>query len=387
MRQAATYWANAAHLEGVGVVLDIDGGRIDRTPTNLFLVSNGAAGSLLVPPELLSALTELHDGIRDEVRAQAAASTMGLADPQRLGPGDVSYGIDLPAEELVDRIFGRLTEPTVVVCEGIGTRTYPRAGAASAAKFRVVIDPLDGSRELMYDKRSAFVLSGVAVERGEQTTLADVFFGLMTEVPPQAQRLGVRLSAYRGRGASCETWDLDQSSMVVPPVPLRTSTEPTIRGGYAPFVHYFPGTHAAVGALADEVLLDVLRSDDASWPQAFDDCYISTGGQLYLLASGRYRLLVDARPALGHSGSSFPKPLCAHPYDLAGPLLVAEEAGALVTSLGGGPVMYQLDTETDCGFIAYANASVKAEVQPALERALTALSLRVAIDPVPRSTQ
>jgi fructose-1,6-bisphosphatase/inositol monophosphatase family enzyme len=320
-----------------------------------------------IPPWATSLVFRLHDRIRSAVRVQLANSTaVELRAEVHAGHGDVSFGIDVPAEDLVRKVASEAPEPILVVAEGIGVQVFPAGSDPKSVRICLIVDPVDGSRELMYQKRSAFILSGLAVVKGGVPDLSDVVLGVVTEIPPSTQSLGVQAWAVRGQGAYEQAWDLDATIHVGEERRLHASEEPTIRGGFATFVHYFPGTHAPMGQLADEVLGAVLGPVEPGKAGAFEDSYLSTGGQLYLLASGKYRLVVDARPLL----SAGRRPLSAHPYDLAGPALVAEESGAVVTDLEGNSLSYPLDTDTDCGYIGYANSSIRDEVWPQLEPAL-----------------
>ncbi len=64
--------------------------------------------------------------------------------------------------------------------------------------------------------------------------------------------------------------------------------------------------------------------------------------------------------------------LMAHPYDIS-TLLVAQEAGAIITDTNGKEIKYPLDTKTDCGWIGYANESIKKQVEPVLLEEITNL--------------
>jgi fructose-1,6-bisphosphatase/inositol monophosphatase family enzyme len=320
-----------------------------------------------LPPWATELVFELHDRIRLAVRQQLASSTAAdLSAEKHEGAGDVSYGIDVRAEKIVSLVASRAPEPILVVAEGIGAEVFPAGAARSAARVCLIVDPVDGSRELMYQKRSAFVLSGLALVQDGSPDLSNVDFGIVTELPTSRQSQGIQAWAVRGEGAYEQLWDLDSTQPIGAERRMITSQEPSIRGGYATFVHYFPGTHAQMGALADEVLAGVLGPVQPGKAGAFEDAYISTGGQLYLLAAGKYRLVVDARPLLAPEL----RPLSAHPYDLAGPALLAEESGAIVTNLDGGPLRYPLDTSTDCGYIGYANPLIRDEVRPHLSPGL-----------------
>ncbi len=328
-----------------------------------------------IPEWLLEIVERLHRQIRRAVRDVLVSAPRDAARPGRAGAGDVSFGIDLPAEHLIEEAFRGAPEAVIVVSEGLGQRPYPDGSDEGDAGWRVLIDPLDGSRELMYDKRSAWILTGVAPNLGSGTTLQDIAIGLMTEVPPTRQGLGAVVRARRGGGAFEEIWDLERDAITSQARRLETSTEPTLRYGFAPFARYFPGFHEPLGRVADAMFADVFPDQAAGEALAFDDAYISTGGQLYLLASGRYRMLADLRPMVT---ADLSLSLCAHPYDLAGALLVAEEAGAIVIDPAGRPLSYPLDTSTNCALIAFANEAIMGEAWPHLERAMSSLGHRVA---------
>ncbi len=61
--------------------------------------------------------------------------------------------------------------------------------------------------------------------------------------------------------------------------------------------------------------------------------------------------------------------LCAHPYDLCTEL-IAREAGAIVTCPGGSPLKAPLDVTTDVAWVAYANNSIRTQVEPVLAEIL-----------------
>ena len=327
----------------------------------------GASRGWELPSWVEPLVFRLHDRIRDAIRsAMATAGDADLSRVVRHGAGDASFAIDVPAEELVREVAAEAPEPIVVIAEGIGTAVFPLGAPAAAARVRLLIDPLDGSRELMYQRRSAFVLTAAAPNLGDSTDLSDVVFGVLTEIPPIVQDRAVRAWATRGRGARAQLWDIAANRAAGEEFMLVSSEAASIRGGFASFVHYFPGTHAPMGALADEVLAAVLGPTSQGSAEAYEDSYISTAGQLYLLASGRHRLIVDARASLAGAR----RPLCAHPYDLAGIALIAEEAGAVLTDLDGSPLRAVIDTDIDVGFIGYANPKIRDEVWPALRQAL-----------------
>ncbi len=78
----------------------------------------------------------------------------------------------------------------------------------------------------------------------------------------------------------------------------------------------------------------------------FEDQYLSTGGQLYELLAGHDRFIADLRPlfapVLAARGQA--PGLTCHPYDIC-TLLLAEEAGVIVTAPHGGPLDVPLDVD------------------------------------------
>jgi fructose-1,6-bisphosphatase/inositol monophosphatase family enzyme len=76
-----------------------------------------------------------------------------------------------------------------------------------AARFQIIVDPIDGTRGLMYQKRSGWVLTGVAPNNGHETNLADIELAIQTEIPLNKQNLCDVVWAQRGSGASAERYD------------------------------------------------------------------------------------------------------------------------------------------------------------------------------------
>jgi hypothetical protein len=86
---------------------------------------------------------------------------------------------------------------------------------------------------------------------------------------------------------------------------------------------------------------------------------------------GHDRFVADLRPLLHDVllERGLPHPLCCHPYDLC-TVLIAEELGLSVTDALGNSLDIPLDLETDVAWVAYANESLRARVEPALRAAL-----------------
>lgn len=111
--------------------------------------------------------------------------------------------------------------------------------------------------------------------------------------------------------------------------------------------------------LRDKVIGKMLKQTGLGNSVVFNDQLLSSAEQIYRIASGKYRFFADLRPIIANT-------FCTHPYDLGG-ILVAQEAGVIVMDpQGKSGIKYPLDTETNCGFVAYANESIRQCVEPIL---------------------
>jgi len=323
----------------------------------------------------LEKLRRLSLAMREHILAQlrgAAAGEMSAVAGRR--EGDTIYRVDEKGEEvLLDfcEAWGR-EAAFVLIAEGLeggGQRVFPRGAREEDAEFRVIVDPIDGTRGIMYDKRSAWILAGVAPNRGRSTTLADVEAAMQTELPTTRQPVSDVLWAARGQGAQAERHDLATGQ--ARPLALAPSQARTVRHGFAVIVKFFPGAKEELARLEERLFEETLGPPEDGNPLVFDDQYISTGGQLYELMVGHDRFCADLRPlahaAAGLSGAQ--ARLCCHPYDLAAEL-IAREAGVIVTDERGGPLRAPLDVASEASWIGYANESVRQELGPALARLL-----------------
>lgn len=324
-----------------------------------------------VPLWLRALLRAMHARIRSAVREDLASKEKEfLAGEARHGAGDVSFQIDVRPEEIVEQTFSDVPEAVVVVCEGLGRTVFPARASQGEAAWWVIIDPLDGSREISYDKRSAWVLSGVA-PAGPAPTLADIVWAIQTEVPVMAQTVGAVLSAGRGQPAVLESCDLATGAVTVMESGLRPSGSASVRGGFAVFADYFAGSHAVTAQIADQVFDAALGPVEPGKALAFNDKYLSTAGCMYLMANGTYRFFADLRPVVGQVAARSGRNvgLCAHPYDLC-TYLIALQAGVLITDPAGAPLSYPLDTDVNCGWVGYANQHIRNEMEAPLRRAI-----------------
>jgi hypothetical protein len=327
------------------------------------------------PRYFVQKLWELHSMLREHIiRKRNELSSEFLAHPT-ITDGDVEFGVDALSKELLFEFCERWSRemPFVLVAEGIprnGWMVFPKGCSVEDAQFILVVDPTDGSRELMYDKRSAWVLSGIAPNFGERTSLSDILVAMQTEIPTTKQYLSDVLWAVRGEGAYAERHNLLTGE--AKPFTLQPSKASTLQHGFAMLSKFFPVGKGLLSQIEEELLRRLLG--ESRIPLAFDDQYISTGGQLYELMVGHDRFNADLRPivfeALGLRGDS--TPLCAHPYDLCTEL-IAREAGVIVTDENGRQLNAPLDIRVNVSWVGYANEALRMQIEPLLQELLSKL--------------
>jgi hypothetical protein len=334
--------------------------------------------------EFVEPLRRLQNWIRDLVVAACEEhSTEDLAHVVHDGAGDVTYMVDRISESaLVDWLAREIAthEPLVLVGEGLpnGSIVLPESADAEDAQWRMIVDPIDGTRGLMYQKRPGWVLTGIAPNHGEATSLSDIVLAMQTELPLSKQHQSDQLWAIRGQGVHGIRHDrlTGESKSLIP----RPSAATDLRNGFATICSFFPGGRDLLAALDDslcERLLGRARQGEAA---VFTDQYACTGGQLYGLLMGQDRLVADLRPLIAPivvARGRHPGHFC-HPYDLC-TMLIAEEAGVVVTDAMGGPVTAPLDTESDVAWIGYANRNLQEQVQPVLAELIEEYGLLPAI--------
>ncbi|MEI6513386.1 MAG: inositol monophosphatase [bacterium] len=317
----------------------------------------------------LDKLRQLHIKMRDHLRKQMVTqdqTTLSAATAAR--DGDTIYRIDEFSEELLleyCREWAKET-PFVLIAEGIsgdGWLSLPDGASAQDATFLLIVDPIDGTRPLMYDKRSAWLLTGIAPNLGRKTTLADITIAMQTELPITRQNLAYHLWAVKGQGAQAELHDLvlDQ----VNPASLHPSRAQTLEHGFASLVKFFPAGKRELVEIECRLFEALVGDLNIGNPVIFDDEYTSTGGQLFELMVGHDRFIADLRPLLYKRYQSHQKPLCAHPYDI-GTELIAREAGVIITDEKGNPLSSLLDIQENVAWIGYANQALRDKIEPIL---------------------
>jgi fructose-1,6-bisphosphatase/inositol monophosphatase family enzyme len=322
------------------------------------------------PEKILDRLRAFQRTVREMI--VASRKTTGLSEVSRNSSADVIYKIDEEVEPMLEAFCQQWGKemPLVLIAEGLedghGTeverRTFPDGAHEEDAAIRLLVDPIDGTRPIMYDKRSAWALAGVAPNKGPGTRLRDIEIAVMTELPTGKMGHADVLWAIKGQGAKGKRVDLRDNSDE--DLKIRPSTADTIEHGFASITNFFPGTKVLTGELAEYLARNLIGPADVTRATVYEDQYISTGGQFYEIIVGHDRFNADLRPWF-YQIQNQPAGLCCHPYDCS-TWLIADEAGVVITDGLGEPMDGPLDVTTGIAWAAYANRALQQKIEPLL---------------------
>jgi len=323
------------------------------------------------PQSAVDRLIDFQKTVRDVIISSRKSKSLNAVD--RVSAADTIYAIDAIVEPVLEdfcRDWARTT-PLVLIAEGIeneqgreGVKIFPDGAREEDAIIRLIVDPIDGTRGIMYDKRPAWALAGVAPNKGPDTRLRDIEVAVMTELPTSKMGFADVLWATKGRGAQGKRADLSNGTSTK--LQFSSSTSPTINHGFASISNFFPGTKVLASELMEELVRELIGPADVTKATVFDDQYISTGGQFYELIVGHDRFNADLRP-LFYALQGQSQGLCCHPYDCA-TMLIAQEAGVLLTDGSGKPLDGPLDCTTGLSWAGFANAALLHEIQPLITK-------------------
>jgi hypothetical protein len=322
---------------------------------------------------LTQRLRAIHEGIRDAIVAECERRAMeDLAAVAGSEGGDTIFAIDRVSEALLVDRFAELARewPMELVGEGLGESGRRTLPAGATPEITVIVDPIDGTRGLMYQKRPAWVLTGVAPYHDGAASLSDVAIAVQTEIPLVKQHLCDVLWAIGDEvrpGSLCAE-RLNRLTGARTPFSPRPSRATTIAQGFGGLARFFPGPRGVLAEIDDALVAEVLGPLPPGRALSFEDQYISTGGQIYELVSGHDRWCADLRPLVWSQRRQ--RGLCCHPYDLA-TVLIARASGVIVTDARGHALDAPLAVDADVAWIGYANAAIQAEVEPVLQRLLS----------------
>lgn len=274
---------------------------------------------------ILEKIRQLHLDLKKQIflhRKKSAFSS--LFKISRKSKSDIIYEIDRVSEEVILSWFQKnwlKEEPVEIVMEGFdeGHQVFPKKTPSNKIRWKMIIDPIDGTRNLMYDKRSAWILTGIAPYRGEATTLEDIVVSVMTELPPSRQEISDQLWAIRGEGTQIlrSSSFSKKSTRVIPTPSLATDFE----HGFASICKFFPEGKELLSKWESRLWSHLYPQMKERFPIIFDDQCLSTAGQLYGLIMGQDRMIADLRPQAFRQLGLLDLGMCCHPYDLCTALM------------------------------------------------------------------
>ena len=329
-------------------------------------------------PRLADLARRIREAARGAMReAQATGDLARVTRAVGQGAGDVTFGLDEPAE----RVLGDWLEeharegPLSLMTEDTGWRHRgPSADGGTVEDLpgfdhggpRIAIDPIDGTRNLMADLRSAWTVVSFCGPGSGQPSLGDVSIGVVGEISDSRAARYRTLVAVRGTGCRMQTRGLE-GDMLLDERPVAADEDARVDNGYFPFFSYMHDLRPTLARLQADFFARLARDEGADVRSCYDDQYISNAGQLVLLAQGTYRMIVDAREWAARLAGQ--RTVTSKPYDLAGAVLCAREAGCVVTAIDGSELDFPLDTSTPVGFVGFANAATHARTWPHLQGA------------------
>ena len=321
-------------------------------------------------------LCGLGDAIRNAVlAARSTHESEALSGIAAVTAADTIYVIDKVSEGTVLGWMGVTWPPewpVEVVMEGAGENgemlTFPRGTPVAQTILKLIVDPIDGTRGLMYDKRPAWALTALAPQRGPGTGLRDLATAAMTELPTTKQWRADQLSAVRGRGpAGIVAQSVNVLTGERRPLAVRPSRATDVQHGFASLAMFFPDGMALTAQIVQAVWDRLQGGGRGATAHVFDDQYLSTGGQIYELLTGHDRMVGDLRP-LVLSSLGYKVALTCHPYDICTGLLLTE-AGGVLEAPNGRPLDAPLDPTWPVAWIGYANEALAQRLRPVLWQA------------------
>ena len=320
-------------------------------------------------------ICRLQETIRDRLIAARQRQARGFARVAAETAADTIYEIDRISEDVLTDWLAKhwpSAWPVEIVMEGLESElTFPLGTPVKDTRWKLIIDPIDGTRGLMHDKRSAWAMAGLAPQRGSRNHLGDIVVCAMTELPISKQWRSDQFSVVKGSGRLVATsYDVrtgKRSKLRVAP-----STSSSFHHGFSTVSRFFLPAKQWLSKFEEDLWHGIGElQPGAEPPPIFEDQYISSGGQIAEILLGHDLMVIDVRPeafrALGLSDSA----LASHPYDLCVELLLREAGGILERPMGGR-LRAPMDTTSAVSWVAYANAKLARRVRPVLRRLLAA---------------
>lgn len=329
----------------------------------------------LSPEEMVRRVRKIQGDIRNLIiKHMAQQNIESLSAVAHETAGDTIYAVDRVSEEALVALFEReFAHDTALVLIGEGLadegHVIPAGVKPHDAPYRVIVDPIDGTRGLMYDKRSAWILTGVAPNKGDATSLTDIFVAVQTEIPTTKQYRSDVLWAMRGKGWGAEGVNVLNGEIM--PIVLKPSQATSIEHGFAMVSRFFPGGKIILAEIEETLVERLIGPVIPGKARLFEDQYICSGGQFYELMVGHDRFNADLRPLLDTRLQSEGKQLgiCCHPYDVC-TVLIAHEMGVVIEKPNGDPLDAPLDTTSPVTWVGYGNLTLQEAIAPVLKDVL-----------------
>lgn len=334
-------------------------------------------------PRLLALSDRLRRATRGELlQAVRARSLASVSRTIGYGAGDVTYGLDAPAERELARWLAETGRraPLSLLTEESGWRHVgpgPRGKAVELPGFdhggpRIVVDPVDGTRVLMTDLRPAWSVIALAGAGETGPRLSDVALGVLAEIPDSRAASFRRFHAWSGGGCRFEERGIQEwrpgGGRVRARRAITADDDDRADEGFFPFFRYAADQRPALAAIEAAFFARLAAREGAQARTCYDDQYTSNGGQLAFLALGSYRMIADLRA--WQAARRRRKSITSKPYDVAGAILCAREAGCVVEAADGGELDFPLDAETPISFVGWANAGTRKRLRPHLDAAM-----------------
>jgi hypothetical protein len=321
------------------------------------------------PHQVRTLLLDLGDHVRQSViAARHEVDAAAFSVVSRESVADTIYVIDRISEDAISSWFARRwprTIPVELVMEGIDPEhpvTVPTGIPPEQTQVKIILDPIDGTRGIMYDKRAAWFLAGAAPQLGAATRLSEIEVAVMVELPTTKQWRADRFSAVRGQGLFSDSVNVLTGALL--PRAVKPSAAENMLHGFGYIARFFPAGKALSAAVEEQLWERLYSSAPGKEIVLFEDQYISTGGQFGELLTGHDRMIADIRPLI-FKKLGLASALCCHPYDVAA-ALVLQEAGVVLEAPGGSPMDGPLDTTSPISWVGYANPKLAAHIRPVL---------------------
>jgi hypothetical protein len=329
--------------------------------------------TILEPNQVRTLLLDLGDHVRRSVIDTRREADIGaFAAVSRESVADTIYGIDRISEDAISFWFAEHWPhifPVELVMEGIDPDhpvTIPAGIPVEQTQAKIILDPIDGTRGIMYDKRAAWFLAGIAPQRGPATRLSEIEVAVMVELPTSKQWRADRFSAVRGQGVFADS--VNVLTGAIQPGAVRPSSAADMLHGFGYISRFFPAGKTLTAAVEQQLWERLYPSEPGKEIVLFEDQYISTGGQFSELLLGHDRMIADIRPLI-FKKLGLASALCCHPYDVAAALIL-HEAGVVLEAPDGSPMDGPLDTTSPISWVGYANPKLAARVRPVLRSVL-----------------